>query len=169
MFLVELTVPQIDDVGILIDKIDELMAQEIEIIAGRFRSTYRTWTTPSKPEWTKTQGRLLGKDLVRQYTTKDFPYVWVNNGTPRGQVKFSDDYRPMTTPRVIGSKNRRGKVLFRGRFSPWTTGIKAREFDIEIAERRQPKFAKKMQTRFAINIRKFIRHGPTGQKQVIVL
>lgn len=110
-----------------------------DMVADDFKKTYATWN--HKPRFLK----LKIKPYVREISTNDQIYNWVNKGTrphiivpTRGKVlAFPKSSRPKTRVRYIasysGSKSK-GKRYAKVVHHP---GTKAREFDIVISQRWQ--------------------------------
>lgn len=113
----------------------------------QFAKTYSTWD--HKPEFEETfeetATQMVGSALTSGEGSRDNPYPFITKGTDKRYVVMTPDFVPKSTPRIIGSKRGRGGFshfdpLFRAR-----PGIKAREFEPEIAKREEPKFYKRIQ------------------------
>lgn len=110
-----------------------------DMVADDFKKTYATWE--HKPRFQK----IKIQAYVREISTTDQIYNWVNKGTKahvirptRGKVlAFPKSFRPKTRTRYIasyrGSKSK-GKRYAKIVHHP---GTKAREFDTAISERWQ--------------------------------
>lgn len=129
--------------GLVEQLLTQAVNQTLKVIDSDFRKTTNSWK--QQPEFTIKLARLQGGDLVGEVSTNDAIYLYVNNGTvahdirPRNAKKlhFMSGYRAKTSHRVIGSHagGPSGSDVFsQGVHHP---GTEAREFDKEIADRRQ--------------------------------
>lgn len=84
------------------------------------------------------------EDGQREVYTTDAPYYYINFGTRVRRALMSEDFRPKTRNRYIGSNKGRGGVVFISKKLN-LPGIKAREFDKAIQEKWQKEFPKIMQ------------------------
>lgn len=115
----------------------------INIVNDDFQATVKSWT--KQPKFDKKGARKIGGRLEAQTSTNNEIYFYVTRGTsphpiiPKkaSRLSFRTGYRAKTRVRVIGS--RAG-----GSFGPRVTarsvlhpGTEARDFDREIAKRRQ--------------------------------
>lgn len=125
----------------------DTMQDEIGIVERMFDRVTRTWEPSHQPTWERKVDLRKGRDPVLSIFTTSTPFVWVSGGHSGGRVAFSSDYRSRTRKRVLGSRARRGRVVARGRKAPRKRPVEAREFEMEIADRRNEpnKFPKKMQ------------------------
>lgn len=101
-------------------------------ILSDFKKTTRTWN--HKPVFKQRKARHF---LVASTYTNDRIYYFITRGTPIRRAVMTSDFRAKTSPRIIGSGRGRGGVAFISKKIS-RPGIKAREFDDEIAKRRQP-------------------------------
>lgn len=102
-------------------------------IKSDFEKTTRTWN--DKP--TFIQDKATTQKLEAQTYTNHLIYFFITRGTRVRYATMTPDFSRKTNPRIIGSRRGRGGVAFISRRFP-RPGIKAREFDDEIAKRRQP-------------------------------
>lgn len=154
--IAELTTPVLNPTIPFVANLSRVIEDELDVMERAFNRTTRTWTDKNKPEWIKEVGAGgLGRDLVGMIFTRSTPFVWVEGGTNRGQVAFSQDYQPKTRPGTLGSRAGRGKVTRRGRGAPQTKGVEARDFRYLIAERRQPQVFKNMNSAVDRGVKKF--------------
>lgn len=123
----------------LYKRIGKIMDKELDKIENTIKPTYRTWSSASKPEWQR-KYRSLADAIEFTIFTESKPFLYVSGGTFGGRVTFSDDYKPKTRRRVLGSGKGAGRVLARGKGPKINT--EAREFEFETAERREPHFIK---------------------------
>ena len=159
-----INVPDLTDItSRMYVKAGKIMEKELDIMENSFKPTYRNWSPESKPIWVKRFGnpsRLIASaksggsggvqnisglssfvkdDFAAQIHTQSTPFIWVSGGTRGGNVRFSKDYRAMTRPRVLGSRRRQGVATHPGRR---IKGIRARNFEFEVAFRRRAPFVK---------------------------
>ncbi len=128
------------------------------LIRGDFRKTTRTWSARSKAEasFGKIGPKFFGKEFGIEVNTKSRIYFFLARGTkshfvaPRRAkaLRFQAGYNAKTRPRIIGSRG--GGAFGPVRFSKGHTvsGIKARDFDKEIAKRRQVTLNKLLRAAF---------------------
>jgi hypothetical protein len=113
------------------------------IVRDDFQKTTKTWS--DKPTFRKDGPRLTGTGMEVTVSTNQEVYTYVTRGTrphlirPRRsrRLRFQTGYRAKTRPRIISSRagGASGPVAFaRAVQHP---GTQARDFDIEIARRRQ--------------------------------
>jgi len=116
----------------------------INIVNDDFKATVKTWTKPAS--FDKKGARKVGGKLEAQTSTSNQIYFFLTRGTkknypiPRSgtaNLSFRSGYRAKTRVRVVGSRGG-------GSFGPRVfakkvihPGIDARDFDKEIAKRRQ--------------------------------
>ena len=114
-----------------------------KLILSDFKKTTRTWN--NKPTFQK-KGPLRGKgELAVEVFTENKVYAFVTRGTRAhiirparaSSLRFHSGFSPKTRVRVIGSRggSRSGSTVFAKQVSH--PGSKARDFDKEIAKRRQ--------------------------------
>lgn len=113
------------------------------LILSDFKKTTRTWR--DKPTFQKKGPGIARKGLAVEVFTHHEVYFFVTRGTrahiirPKraGRLAFKTGFSPKTRVRVIGSRtgSRSGSTVFAKQVSH--PGTKARDFDKEIAKRRQ--------------------------------
>lgn len=122
----------------------------MNIIRDDFQKTTKTWEHPV--EFVKDGPAMQGGDLAASVSTDDEIYGYVNDGTPAHPIAVRNakflafrwggpgSYRPKTRVRIISSSagGPTGETVFRKQV--WHPGTTAREFDAEIAKRRQRNF-----------------------------
>ena len=126
----------------------KVMDEELDFVERMFNGVTDSWRSDHRPKWHRTSTKRKGQDLRSTIFTTSTPFVWVSGGHSGGYVAFTKDYRPRTRKGVLGSRARRGSVIVRGkRHAPKKRRVEAREFEFEIARRRnQPnKFPKRAQ------------------------
>ena len=126
------------------------------LIRGDFRRTTRTWSARNKASFGKIGPKFFGKEFGIEVNTKSRIYFFLTRGTKRHFVaprrakalRFQAGYSAKTTPRRIGSRG--GGSFGPTRFSLGheVSGIKARDFDKEIAKRRQATLNKLLRAAF---------------------
>ena len=124
------------------------------IIRSDFRKTTRTWR--EKPDFRKTGPKSEHGGLVVEVFANNKVYFYLTHGTkshlisPKraGALRFQAGYRAKTRVRVVGSRS--GGAFGAVAFSKGhrVSGIKAREFDKEIASRREKTFNSRVQAAF---------------------
>lgn len=127
--------------------IDAALKRVSTMVAGDFNKTTATWS--HKPKFAKKGPVWRSKARQILVSTKHAQYAWVSLGTKSHRIpksgktllRWKSGYKQKTTPRVIGSRGG-------GRTGPWrhskghkVKGIKAREFQSEIAKRRRTAMA----------------------------
>lgn len=140
------------DVDAAVDRAKKVVDQESEIHERKFDAFTRTWTAPNKPNWRR-EVKDSGDDYEVILSTTSTPFVFVEKGTSIRYRVMSKNFVPKTKPRVIGSGGGAGYAAGFG-VKP---GIQARNIRTEIAERRQPQFARKMV--YAMRIRPSVLGG----------
>lgn len=121
-----------------------------DIILKEYKAITRTW---KHTVTFKVRGPFIrGGRVIGEVTTTDKIYNFVTGGTrahiirPRRKfLRFRTGYRSKTSPRVLGSTaggSFGAFVLSRGVRHP---GIKAREFEQEIARRHEPAHIKRVE------------------------
>ena len=136
-------------------EIGKALKVEAAIVRRAFERTTRTWTKrPKFRVWSRQAGYagLGGKYIPKlSVSSQDEIYYYVSKGTAIRWAVMSQDFRPKTRPRVIGSRTGRGGAVIVGRKAMTARniqprpGIKAREFDEEIKKRRTPWFQKRIE------------------------
>jgi len=122
----------------------------VNLMNTDFDKTHKTWKR--KPKFVKSGPKRSGQRLTGHVGTDSEIYGYVSKGTrkdypirprrPGGVLAFpGGKYKAKTRPRVIGSRagGARGPIRF-AKHIPKHPGIKARDFDEEIAKRRQRNF-----------------------------
>lgn len=145
--------PKLYDLSKLEKQVDKALKSEAEIISRSFGQVTKTWSNPAK--FTKKKIFVFNGRGIRVFT-KDKKMLWLNFGTKVRWAIMSKGFKSKTRHRVIGSRSGSGKVLRRGKRQMQSPkpGIKAREFDKEIAKRRQPLFAKKVKKAISKGIKR---------------
>lgn len=128
----------------MLEPLRQLAKDEAKFADTQFALTYKTWEhKPSfRQGFMENIRQIEGFTLTSDAGSKDNPYPFVTKGTSVRYALMTPDFSPKTTPRIISSKGGRGGVLFVDKRRP-RPGIKAREFEPEIAVREQPKFEKR--------------------------
>ena len=130
------------------------------IIRTDFRKTTRTWN--DKPAFRKTGPKSERGGLVVEIFANNKVYFYLTHGTqshlitPKraGALRFQTGYRAKTRVRVLGSRS--GGAFGAVAFSKGhrVGGIKAREFDKEIANRRGKTLIKLVRVALLSSIRR---------------
>lgn len=137
------------DIVKLTKQIDRVLNEEARILTNEFKKTTKTWSRP--PKFQKKKIFVFNGRGIRIFT-KDKKMLWVNKGTKKRWAVMSPDFTPKTRTRVIGSRSGSGRAILKGRRIMTARGmgakpgIKARNFDKEIARRRKPKFTRNVKT-----------------------
>ncbi len=131
-------------------------------VKNDFVRTIRTWS--NKPSFVQRGPLTLGDRITISVSTGNKIYLFLTRGTrknypiPRspktvGFLRFRTGYRAKTRPRVIGSRGG-------GAFGPFASakqvihpGIDARDFDKEIAKRRQKTLVKQFRNAILRSLR----------------
>jgi len=131
------------DVNAFERNMKDALDHTINIVHDDFKATVKSWKKPAK--FDKKDARKVGGRLEAITSTSDEIYFYVTRGTrphiivPKsaGALSFQTGYRAKTRVRVIGSRSG-------GSYGPRVTaksvmhpGTDARDFDKEIAKRRQ--------------------------------
>ena len=143
MISVKFTAPEqlFDDKAFIATVIDE-MNKVLDATKSDFDSTQATWS--GKVAFRVERAHRVGDVIRGSVSTDDPKYVRINDGTPpraivsSGKImKFRPGYGAKTTPGRIGSggATRSGPVLHRRAVK--LHSIKAREFDVAIAKKRE--------------------------------
>jgi hypothetical protein len=109
-------------------------------VTPSFNETVKTWQR--KPRFLYENYRNQREISSRVYTMSDI-YRFVSGGTKVRYATMTSDFMAKTIPNWIGSRMGRGGVAFISVFQP-RPGIKAREFDKEIAKYWQPRMENSM-------------------------
>lgn len=139
------------------DAATKLLKQEAKIIKREFSKTTKTFNNPVKFAERNTSTR---SQLSRLVFASDKQYFFVTRGTRIRWALMSQDFNAKTSARVIGSRRGRGRAVIIGKRAMQARniaprpGIKAREFDLEIVKRRQPKFVRNANKAFNLATRK---------------
>lgn len=137
------------DIAKMTKEINRVLNEESRAMQTEFKKTTKTWSRP--PKFQKKKIFVFNGRGIRVFTT-DKKMLWLNRGTKTRWAVMSSDFTPKTRTRVIGSRSGSGRAILKGRRIMTARGmgakpgIKAREFDKEIAKRRKPKFAKNVKT-----------------------
>lgn len=126
------------------DPLRDLMKRQAGFSNKQFGLTYKTWEhKPSFEEtFEETKTQMTGSALAAGEGSKENPYLFVTRGTAVRYATMSPDFQAKSKVRVIGSSSGRGGKLYVDKSRP-RPGIKAREFEEEIAKQEQPKFEKR--------------------------
>ena len=130
----------------ILEEIVEAQEKEAKLIKGLFEQTVRTWR--GKPIFLTKRIRVRGG--IGIYVAPDFrtkngkKFAWIDAGTsgPR-RALMSQDFRPKTRARRLGSTGGHGGAVFVSRRVK-QPGIKKREFSPEIQRRRERPFSYNM-------------------------
>lgn len=126
-------------------KLFKLVEQELDLFEKNINKAISTWK--HKPDWIRKiniQGGGRIDEVSGSLYTTSTPFVWVMNGTRKGNVLFSKSFRPKTTAGKLGSGQGAGQVIRRGRPAPFKK-IEGRDFQTILAQRRKNIFPKKVQ------------------------
>ena len=134
-------------------EINNALDKTSEIILRDFRKTIRTWN--DKPHFRRRKFRVVERLGIEIFTENEV-YYYVTRGTKAHVIKavraprlgFRTGFRSKTRVRVIGSRagSRFGPTVFPKQVSH--PGSKGREFDKEIASRREKTFNSRVQAAF---------------------
>lgn len=112
-----------------------------------FGKTYSTFD--HKPGFDKDvreiRGKIVGSTTTTGEGSRDNPYPFVTRGTRVRYATMTPDFTAKTKPRVIGSGQGSGGLAYVDKRRP-RPGIKAREFEPEVAKKTEPKFKKNAQS-----------------------
>ena len=113
----------------------------LDSAAKKFDKTINTWK--HKPEF-KTEIISEGDNYISgMYYTESDIYKFVSRGTRVRYATLTPDFKPKTKVGVIGSGPGKGGVLYIDTTKP-RPGIKAREFEEEVAKRQSGFFRKRV-------------------------
>jgi hypothetical protein len=115
----------------------------IKAAEGDFKRTTRTWD--QQPTFKIVKAHAVGGDLEGEVATENEIYRYVTRGTrphvirPRRKqaLRFQKNYQAKTAPQVVGSHKGGASGDFVSAKQVQHPGSAGRNFDIEIAERRQ--------------------------------
>lgn len=155
----------------VLNEVVAVIAEETLIAKHMFERTVHTWRR--KPGFTfeiKARSGLSRRERVRIWSkvmTEHDIYFFITHGTRIRWALMSADFKAKTNVRFIGSDTGQGRAVLVGKRAmqaagiPPRPGIKAREFDLEIQERRQRVFPRKM----AMAVARGVRNGMRQVKQ----
>jgi hypothetical protein len=139
--------------------VDRAVNDTLTAVDSNFKFTVKTWKR--KVKFHKSKASRVRGTVEGSVTTGDEIYGYVTMGTKRHFVRprhksllrFQTKYRAKTRPRIVGS--RAGGASGPWAFSKghWVKGIEAREFQTEIAKRRQRNFDNFMLRAYAQAVR----------------
>lgn len=141
----EAIVPKGDivDTSIMLNEMSLAINQTLELVDRDFRAVTRTWNT--EVVFLIKKAALQGGDLSGSVSTDSKVFMYVSLGTKPHVIKpknakvlhFKSMYKPKTKPNTIGSSS--GGAFGNDVFSKGVQhpGTEARNFHIEIAQRRQ--------------------------------
>lgn len=134
------------DIDDMLETIRRGVQRQAKFSNTQFGLTYKTWQHKPKFEecFDENNREMAGSALTSGRGSKNNPYPFVTKGTSVRYATMSGNFQPKSQPRVIGSSRGRGKVLVVDKRRP-RPGIKAREFEQEIAKREQPRFKDRME------------------------
>jgi hypothetical protein len=164
---IELDVPVVARSDEIFKPLFDAAEAELGIIERKFDSVTKTWSSASQPFWQIDKRLPRGKgDGAWTIFTRSTPFVFVSLGTRGGRATFSDNYRPMTRRRVLGSRGRQGRVIAKGRGPRINT--EAREFEFAVAEQRQRPFAKKAQRELDRGVKRIFPRKRKGKTVTVI-
>ena len=136
-------------------RLERMLAEEAWIQKRMLQKTTRTWKG-AKPRFRR-YIEVDRDDMMMVVAPSGsekgkWKWIWLDQGTRVRRALMSPDFKPKTRHRTMGSRMGRGGVLFVSRRIA-RPGIKAREWSEEAAERRTPKFIKKVERQFEIMVR----------------
>lgn len=128
----------------MIKALTEPIEETIQSADTEFAKTYATWEHKPKfiQKFQELTKLLRGSTTTNPKGSKSNPYPFVTRGTKVRRAVMSSNFSPKTKTRIIGSSGGKGGVIFIGK-NINQSGIKAREFEEEIAELEEPKFFKR--------------------------
>lgn len=128
---------------LMLRELELAVSKTLQVIDADFQKTVRTWERPAAFQIDGPD--LIGGDLVGKVFTTSEIYGYVNFGTKPHDIypktakvlRFQSSYKPKTRPNIIGSSG--GGASGPDVFSQHVhhPGTEARNFDKEIAVRRQ--------------------------------
>lgn len=129
------------------------LLEEGRTIQQEYEKISNGWDSPVQYD-----GKLIVNKLTAKITisTVDPRMVFLDLGTSHRWAVMSSDFKAKTRPGVIGSRRGAGQVVIRGQVAMETRGIKARpgikarEFSITIAKRREKPFERKVQNEITL-------------------
>jgi len=127
----------------LLSGLQRAIDDTIAIADRDFNATVKTWK--KKPKFSKKKATRRAYGIEGLVTTKNEIYMYVTMGTKRHRVpkhgkkllRFRSKYRAKTRSRVLGSRAGGASGSFAYSMGHYVKGIKAREFQQEIALRRR--------------------------------
>lgn len=136
-------------------RLERMLSEEAWIQIRMLQKVTRTWKG-AKPRFKREievdRGNMQ-MDILPYGSEKAVnKWRWLNDGTRVRHALMSPNWRSKTTPRTMGSRMGRGRMLFVSR-KIRRPGIEAREWTQEAAERRTPKFIKKVERKFDIMVK----------------
>ena len=128
----------------MLNEFKKLVTQQAKFSDNEFKKTYRTFKhKPSFRQEVKTSVKeFTGSALTTGDGSTENPYPFITKGTAVRYAVMTPDFKAKTTVRTIGSGSGRGGLAYIDKRKP-LPGIKAREFEQEIAKQEQPKFKKR--------------------------
>lgn len=120
------------------EEVQKAIERELTVIENLFAVGTRTWSSKSKPSWKKRITR--GLSISGWITTGDTPFMYVEVGTRYRLRRMSSDFRPKTTPGVLGSRPGAGGPAGWFRGTGLKPGIVGRNFRGIIVEKRRVPF-----------------------------
>jgi hypothetical protein len=132
------------------------LKEEGQAIKREYDKTTATWQTKVSFQ---VQVRPQGKSgMYVEVWAKNRIYWFVHEGIAVMHARLSDDWRPKTQPRVLGSGAGSGHVLYVSK--KWEGPLyEPRKFTEEIVKVRQKPFEKRMQHATAVGARKATQGG----------
>lgn len=141
--------PRMFDPTTVIDRMTKVVREEADINERSFNRFTKTWKNATVFE---NDVDHLDDEITGTVKSSSTPFVFVEGGTKSRPKSRITKFKPKTRPRVIGSgRGVRGALYATRKMTK--KGIAPREIRIEIAERRERPFAKKVGRQIKIGLR----------------
>lgn len=135
--------------------VDLALTSGIELVKVNFKLATHSWDASNTPRWKDRGPYTSGGSRIREYTTSDYPFLWVDEGTRPHKIypvrakflRFNTGFIPKTKPKrlVATSGAYFGPETFRTQVSH--PGIKAREITEQVKEVTERDWANFIQNR----------------------